>query len=149
MVPSDNKILAYDRTMSKPQFLKNRTHLRRHFIYYNLHKRCWSLKSTQSNEAGPMGVFHPSVKGLVTGHADTVLATRITCKVSEAGRQRVIRENRKNVHAGIVATTCIANPRGKFPTSTLTRKCRTTRTSVATSTIGEPAEPSQTQPTRS
>jgi hypothetical protein len=103
--------------MSKPQKLNNRTHLRDHFIYYNLHKRCWSLKALQTVELNVNGVFAPSVKGRVTGHADTVLASRVTTKISEAGRQRVIREKRKNVHAGIVGEFCLVEPTYRFHTT--------------------------------
>jgi hypothetical protein len=106
--------------MSKPQKLKNRTHLQDHFIYYNLHKRCWSLKALRTVEPDAGGLFAPSVKGRVTGHADTVLATVTTCKVSEAGRLRVIREKSKNIHAGIVGKSCIANPSNKIITTDTT-----------------------------
>lgn len=106
--------------MAKPTKLNNRTHLRSHFIYFNLHKRCWSLKAERTVQPGDR-LFHPSVKGRVTGHADTVLAVNCTTKISESGRQRVIREKRKNVHAGIVCTTCIAEPKPKFVTSELTQ----------------------------
>ena len=41
------------------------------------------------------------MKGRVIGHADVVVLENIEPKVSEAGRQRVLREKRKNVHAGI------------------------------------------------
>ena len=58
------------------------------FVYYNLHKKCWSVKNVKT--------------GLVIHHLDNVLLTHCECKVSEAGRQRVIKNRRKNVHAGIV-----------------------------------------------
>ena len=41
-------------------------------------------------------------KGRVIAHRKTVWLTDAVPKVSEAGRQRVLREQRKNVHAGIV-----------------------------------------------
>ncbi len=63
------------------------------FVYFNLRKRCWSIKALE----GPR-------KGRVIGHAKRVLLTDCTFKVSEAGRQRVLREKRKNVHAGVVGT---------------------------------------------
>jgi hypothetical protein len=107
-------------TMSKPPTLHNQTHLRDHFIYYNLHKGCWSLKSTVSYDATQSSHFHPSVKGRVTGHADTILATCTTTKISETGRQRVIREKRKNVHAGIIGTRCLVGPQYVFVTTELT-----------------------------
>ncbi len=112
--------------MSKPPKLHKRTHLHKHFIYFNLHKRCWSLKAEESGEAVqpeyPEG-RRPAVtmvKGRVTGHADTLLACNTTTKISESGRQRVIREKRKNVHAGIVATRVVIEPPIPFATTELT-----------------------------
>ncbi len=64
-----------------------------HFVYFNLHNRKWSLKALIN---GPRG------KGRVSGHAETILMMGVTPKVSESGRQRVIREKRKNVHAGLI-----------------------------------------------
>ena len=61
------------------------------FVYYNLHKHCWSVKALQ----GPN-------KGKVIAHKDHVTLTNIIFKVSQAGRKRVIEEQRKNVHAGVV-----------------------------------------------
>jgi hypothetical protein len=63
----------------------------RAFVYYNLHKGCWSIKALDG-----------SAKGRVVVHADRVLLRDCEFKVSEAGRQRVIRERKKNVHAGVV-----------------------------------------------
>lgn len=63
------------------------------FVYWNIHKGLWSVKALQ----GPC-------KGLVIHRAHRVLLSNATPKVSEVGRQRVIREGRKNVHAGIVGT---------------------------------------------
>ena len=63
------------------------------FIYYNLHRHVWSVKAL----TGPK-------KGRVIMHAVTVTLVDAVPKVSEAGRQRVIQERRKNVHAGIVGT---------------------------------------------
>lgn len=61
------------------------------FIYFNLHKKLWSIKALE----GPR-------KGLVIGHAEAVALVDVKPQVSEAGRQRVITERRKNVHAGLV-----------------------------------------------
>jgi hypothetical protein len=41
-------------------------------------------------------------KGRVIYHAQNVLLTNCAFKVSKAGRERVLREKRKNVHAGVV-----------------------------------------------
>lgn len=61
------------------------------FVYRNLHKQTWSVKALE----GP-------AKGRVIAHSDHVLLWDAEGKVSEAGRQRVLAEKRKNVHAGIV-----------------------------------------------
>lgn len=69
------------------------------FVYYNLHKKLWSIKALE----GPN-------KGRVIKHAMTVNLRDAVPKVSKAGRRRVLKEGRKNVHAGIVghlmATYC-------------------------------------------
>lgn len=68
-------------------------HKRKVFVYWNLHKGRYSVKDiTPGSET----------YGLVIGWADEVLLADVEGKVSEAGRQRVLREGRKNVHAGIV-----------------------------------------------
>lgn len=41
---------------------------------------------------------------IVIGHASKVLLADCEFKVSQAGRRRVLRERKKNVHAGILAT---------------------------------------------
>ena len=65
----------------------------RAFVYYNLHKNCLSLKALE----GPN-------RGRVVAHARSVSLDDAAFKVSEAGRQRVLRERAKNVHAGVVGT---------------------------------------------
>ena len=74
------------------------------FVYYNLHRHTWSIKALE----GPQ-------KGLVIGHSDTVLLQDATGKVSEAGRQRLLTEKRKNVHAGITGTLVHTGGEGFFP----------------------------------
>ena len=51
--------------------------------YWNLHRQCWSIQQN----------------GKVIGYADSLLLSNVTFKVSESGRQRGIREKKKNVHA--------------------------------------------------
>jgi hypothetical protein len=63
------------------------------FVYFNLHRKCWSLKALDGEHAGR-----------VVAHASRVALRNVECRVSEAGRQRVLREQRKNVHAGLVGT---------------------------------------------
>ena len=52
-------------------------------VYWNLHRKCYSVQQN----------------GLVVGHTDHIELRTVTFKVSEAGRQRVLKERRKNVHA--------------------------------------------------
>lgn len=61
------------------------------FVYFNLHRKCWSIKALEGER-----------KGRVIGHAHYIDLADVTWKVSEAGRQRVLREKKKNVHAGAV-----------------------------------------------
>lgn len=61
------------------------------FVYYNLHKDCWSVKALDGKRAG-----------YVVAHRTKLELRDAKFKVSEAGRQRVLREKRKNVHAGVV-----------------------------------------------
>lgn len=65
------------------------------FVYRNLHKARWSVKAL----SGPH-------KGKVVGHADELTLFAGEMKVSERGRQRVIAEGRKNVHAGVQGFVC-------------------------------------------
>jgi hypothetical protein len=69
------------------------------FVYFNLHRKLWSVKAL----SGPM-------RGRVIAHRDTLALSDCTFKVSEAGRQRVLREQRKNVHAGVVGYLSDATP---------------------------------------
>ena len=56
--------------------------------YFNLHKKVWSIVAMEGEQ-----------KGRVIQHATTVLLCEATPKVSQKGRERVLREGRKNVHA--------------------------------------------------
>lgn len=64
--------------------------LKRVFVYFNLHKKVWSVKDLKTGKV----IFH------------TRCLTLRDCqfKVSQAGRRRVLAERRKNVHAGVVGT---------------------------------------------
>lgn len=62
------------------------------FVYWNLHKGMWSVKALE----GPN-------KGRVIARVPAITLANVQGKVSEAGRQRVLREGKKNVHAGLVA----------------------------------------------
>jgi hypothetical protein len=61
------------------------------FVYYNLHKKLWSIKALEG-----------SSRGRVVAHRTHVFLVNAYGKVSQAGRGRVLKEKRKNVHAGIV-----------------------------------------------
>ena len=62
-------------------------------VYFNLHKKMFSVVALEGDS-----------RGRVIAHETEVKLTNATFKVSEAGRQRVIREQRKNVHAYVVGT---------------------------------------------
>ena len=59
-------------------------------VYYNRHKRCLSIQEKVD------GAWR------VARHAEQCIVKNAKFKVSEAGRQRVLKEQRKNVHAVIV-----------------------------------------------
>ena len=60
-------------------------------VYRNLNKgRVFSIKDKKS--------------GLVVAIGDKFKVENVTCKVREGGRQRVIREKRKGVHAFLIST---------------------------------------------
>ena len=61
------------------------------FVYFNLHRKCWSVKALEGDR-----------KGRVVAHKDFIVLRDAKGKVSQAGRERVLREKRKNVHAGVV-----------------------------------------------
>jgi hypothetical protein len=61
---------------------------RKVFAYRNLHHDVWSIQQD----------------GLVVAHADEALIENARFTVAEKGRQKVIREGRKNVHAGVRGT---------------------------------------------
>ena len=54
-------------------------------VYKNLNRNCWSVRQG----------------GIVMLHTDAIALEQCQFKVSEAGRQRVLKEKRKNVHAFI------------------------------------------------
>lgn len=58
------------------------------FVYWNLHKKCWSVRDEKTKK--------------IAHHLTSLVLTNCRFKVSEAGRQRVLREKQKNVHAGVV-----------------------------------------------
>lgn len=61
------------------------------FIYWNITRGVWSVKALQGEN-----------RGRVIKHATDITLTDCVFKVSERGRQTVIAEQVKNVHAGVV-----------------------------------------------
>lgn len=60
-------------------------------VYFNLHKNLFSIVALEGQK-----------KGRVISHTDTIDLKNCRYRVQKAGRERVIREKRKNVHAYIV-----------------------------------------------
>jgi hypothetical protein len=58
---------------------------RRVYVYFNLHKKIWSVRQS----------------GTPVEHTKYIMLKGARFLVSEAGRQKVLREHRKNVHAGV------------------------------------------------
>lgn len=58
------------------------------FVYRNLHRKCYSVRSMES--------------GRVLFHVDEITLTDVKFRVGKAGRERVLRTRQKNVHAGVV-----------------------------------------------
>ncbi len=71
------------------------------FVYYNLHKHCWSVKSLEKENYGR-----------VIDHTDKIVLENCIFKVQKGGRARVLREKRKNVHAGVVGYYNKNTPKG-------------------------------------
>lgn len=57
-------------------------------IYYNLHRHCWSVVAREGAD-----------RGRVVTHLPRAVLAEATLVVREGGRQRVLQERRKNVHA--------------------------------------------------
>ena len=60
------------------------------YVYFNLHKKVFSVRALEGEN-----------KGRVVAHVNRILIDEPVFVVSEAGRQRVLREQKKNVHAGV------------------------------------------------
>ena len=58
---------------------------KRLYVYWNLHKKCWSVKQS----------------GKVKGHATLIFLKDCRFLVGKAGQARVRAEKKKNVHAGV------------------------------------------------
>lgn len=85
------KPLAFGRTSTKPALFPGPASDAigsRVDVYYNLNKGCLSLRALDGPE-----------RGRVVGHADSVVLKDAEFVVQPGGRQRVLKEKRKNVHA--------------------------------------------------
>ena len=69
------------------------------YIYWNLHKHLFSVKDTRS--------------GIVVAHSIQAVIKDATFAVSQAGRARVLRERRKNVHAGVRGELVFEQTKGR------------------------------------
>jgi len=63
---------------------------RRAYCYKNLHKDKWSIRQA----------------GKVVGHTSMLILSDAKLMVGKKGRERVLREKQKNVHAGISGFIC-------------------------------------------
>jgi hypothetical protein len=72
------------------------------FCYRNLNRKgvVWSVKDVKS--------------GLVIDRSEKVVLKDVELKVSQAGRARVIKQRRKNVHAGVVGQRMNRAPSGQW-----------------------------------
>ena len=68
-------------------------------VYRNLHKKCWSVRQ----------------RGKVKLHTDYICLKNAEFKVSQKGRERVLTEQRKNVHAFIKGFIVDAAEINKMP----------------------------------
>ena len=67
-------------------------------IYYNLHKKMLSVQTKVNGQ------------WKVSAHQSAAFLKNVTFRVSESGRQRVLKEKRKNVHAFITGELIDALP---------------------------------------
>lgn len=69
------------------------------FVYFNTHKKVWSIRSMNNR-------FH---NNRVVMHSSIALLKNCVFRVSETRRKRVLLTGQKNVHAGVVGTLVAAN----------------------------------------
>ena len=100
-------------------------------VYWNLHKKCWSVRH----------------KGKVIKHTLSVCLENVQWVVQPAGNARVRREGRKNVHAFARGTLIDPNTYWDVPDDTTlkvgVRYNPYLNTSFVTKTIGEPVTKSK------
>ena len=64
-------------------------------VYFNLHKKLFSVVAMEGDD-----------KGRVIAHVNQIELAQCVFRVQQAGRKRVLREGKKNVHAYIAGHTC-------------------------------------------
>ena len=74
----------------------NNQNLTRVFVYWNLTKKIWSVRNEKT--------------GRIVAHLPELTVQDCNFVVSQAGRERVIREKSKNVHAGVRGYIDLENP---------------------------------------
>ena len=62
-------------------------------VYWNLHKHIFSIQSRETSDYGK-----------VIAHKNSVVVAQPKFVVRQAGREKVMKENKKNVHAFVVGT---------------------------------------------
>lgn len=70
---------------------------RRVLVYWNLTRKCWSLLDQRTRR-------------LIGHHRGEVWLSSCAFPVSQAGRARVLRDKRKNVHAFVEGTVMVPHP---------------------------------------
>jgi len=75
-------------------------------VYFNLHKHTFSVRSCKT--------------GRVIGHTDEVHISNPTFVVRKAGRERVLRERKKNVHAFVRGDVTLFSDTNRPTLDTLT-----------------------------
>lgn len=78
-------------------------------VYFNLHKKLFSIQQKVNG------------KWKVIDHVDSYNLSNVTFKVYEAGRQRVLKEKRKTVHAYLIGKFSLMPEFGMFPAGYLVR----------------------------
>lgn len=79
---------------------KNKLQWTKCAVYFNLHKKCWSLKALNGANKGRVVAHIPKEETFQLAAGPEL--PQIQLKVSKAGRERVLREKKKNVHAFVV-----------------------------------------------
>ena len=70
-------------------------------VYYNLHRKLFSVVSLEAHDR----------YGRVIDHVENLTLENVSFRVNPAGRARCRREKRKNVHAFVVGTICATQDR--------------------------------------